>query len=185
MAFKYGSDASLSGGDALARGLGYFSLALGVAEMVAPGKIAKTFGLEGKEGLLRAFGAREIASGVGALSADPQPALWSRVAGDVIDMATLALGSKAQNADTKRNVWVGIAAVAGVAALDAFAASLAAKRGGERPPPADYSDRSGFPKGVEAARGYYRQKQERGPAVAHHDARDDKKSGEARKPKAG
>ena len=180
MAFKYGKDSSLSGADALVRGIGLFSLGLGVAELVAPGKIAKTFGLEGKEGLLRVFGAREIASGIGTLSIDPQPALWSRVAGDIADMATLALGTRAGSGDTKRNALIGIGAVAGMAALDAFAATLMSKRGGERPPPADYSDRSGLPKGVEASRGYYRQKKEQGPAVAQHDARKDRRhSGES------
>jgi hypothetical protein len=174
MAFKYGKDSSLSGADALVRGIGLFSLGLGVAELVAPGRIAKTFGLEGKEGLLRAFGAREIASGIGTLSSDPQPALWSRVGGDVLDMAILAFGARSDRQDAKRNALIGIGAVAGIAALDAFAATLMSKRGGERPPPADYSDRSGLPNGVEASRGYYRQKQERGPAVAHHDARDDR-----------
>ncbi len=174
MAMKYGKDSSLTGADALVRGIGLFSLGLGVAELVAPGRIAKTFGLEGKENLLRAFGAREIASGIGTLSVDPQPALWSRVAGDVLDMGTLALGTRSDNPDAKRNAAIGIAAVAGIAALDAFAATLMGKRGGERPPPADYSDRSGLPKGVEASRGYYRQRQERGPAVAQHDARDDR-----------
>lgn len=174
MAMKYGKDSSLTGADALVRGIGLFSLGLGVAELVAPGKIAKTFGLEGKENLLRAFGAREIASGIGTLSIDPRPALWSRVAGDVIDMGTLAFGAKSQDPDAKRNAMLGIAAVAGIAALDAFAANLMGKRGGDRPPPADYSDRSGLPKGAEASRGYYRQKQERGPAVASHDAREDR-----------
>lgn len=178
MAFKYGSGGSLSGGDALARSLGYLSLAIGVAELVAPGKIAKTFGLEGKEGLLRAFGAREIASGIGALSADPQPALWSRVAGDVVDMATLALGSKSGTEDVKRNVWMGVAAVAGLAALDAFAATLTAGRGGKRPPPADYSDRSGLPMGPTASRGYYRKKKEKGPAIARDAHADPKHSSE-------
>jgi hypothetical protein len=174
MAMKYGSNSSLTGADALVRGIGLFSIGLGVAELVAPGKIASTFGLEGKENLLRAFGAREIASGIGTLSTDPQPALWSRVAGDVLDMGTLALGTRSDNPDAKRNAMIGIAAVAGIAALDAFAATLMKKRGGERPPPADYSDRSGLPKGAEASRGYYRQKKERGPAVAHHDAREDR-----------
>jgi hypothetical protein len=174
MAFKYGSNSSLTGADALVRGIGLFSLGLGVAELVAPGKIAKAFGLEGKETLLRAYGAREIASGIGTLSMNPQPALWSRVAGDVADMATLAFGTRSENPDAKRNAWIGIAAVAGIAAIDAFAANLMAKRGGDRPPPADYSDRSGLPKGAEVSRGYYRQKKERGPAVSHHDARKDR-----------
>ncbi|NNM78319.1 DUF4267 domain-containing protein [Sphingomonas sp. ID1715] len=175
MAFKYGKDSSLTGADALVRGIGLFSLGLGVAELVAPGKIARTFGLEGKEGLLRAYGAREIASGIGTLSTDPQPALWSRVAGDVLDMATLALGTRSGKEDAKRNAMLGIGAVAGIAALDAFAATLMGRRGGERPPPADYSDRSGLPKGVEASRGYYRQRKERGPAVAQQDAREDRR----------
>jgi hypothetical protein len=174
MAFKYGSNSSLSGSDALVRGIGLFSLGLGVAELVAPGKIARTFGLEGKENLLRAYGAREIGAGIGTLSTDPQPALWARVAGDFIDMATLAFGAKSENQETKRNALMGVAAVAGITALDAFAATMMGKRGGERPPPADYSDRSGLPKGIEASRGYYRQKKEKGPAVAQHDAREDR-----------
>lgn len=174
MAFKYGSNSSLSAGDALVRGIGLFSIGLGVAELVAPGKIAKTFGLEGKENLLRAYGVREIGSGIGTLSTDPTPALWSRVGGDALDLATLAFGAKGSDDRTKKNAMIGIAAVAGITALDALAASLMKKRGGERPPPADYSDRSGLPMGVEASRGYYQQRKTRGPAVAHHDAREDR-----------
>lgn len=174
MAFKYGSNSSLSGADALVRGIGLFSIALGVAELVAPGKIARTFGLEGKENLLRAYGLREIGAGIGTLSTDPQPALWLRVGGDVLDMATLAFGARSSDGETRNNALIGIAAVAGIAALDALAASLMGKRGGVRPPPADFSDRSGLPKGVEASRGYYRQKKTTGPAVAHHDVREDR-----------
>jgi hypothetical protein len=174
MAFKYGSNSSLSGGDALVRGIGLFSLGLGVAELVAPGKIARTFGLEGKENLLRAYGLREIGAGIGTLSTDPVPALWARVGGDVLDMATLAFGANRGDEPAKKNAMMGIAAVAGIAALDAFAATLMKKRGGERPPPADFSDRSGLPMGVEASRGYYRQRKTTGPAVAHHDVREDR-----------
>jgi hypothetical protein len=180
MAFKYGSNSSLSGADALVRGIGLFSIGLGVAELVAPGKIARAFGLEGRETLLRAYGLREIGSGIGTLSVDPRPALWSRVGGDALDLATLAFGLKGADDRQKKNVTLGLAAVAGIAALDAFAATLMGKRGGERPPPADYSDRSGLPKGVEASRGYYQQKPTTGPAVANHDVRDDRMhSGEA------
>lgn len=174
MAFKYGSNSSLSAGDALVRGIGLFSIGLGVAELVAPGRIARTFGLDGKENLLRAYGVREIGSGIGTLSTDPVPALWSRVGGDALDLATLALGAKRDDDRGRKNAMIGIAAVAGIAALDAFAASMMAKRGGERPPPADYSDRSGLPMGIEASRGYYQQRKTRGPAVAHHDVREDR-----------
>jgi len=174
MAWKYGSDSSLSASDALVRGIGLFSLGLGAAELIAPGKITRTFGLEGKENLIRAFGAREIAGGIGTLSINPQPALWARFAGDVMDAATVALGTRHEDEEKRRNAWIGVGAAVGFAALDAFAATLMGKRGGERPPPADYSDRSGLPKGVEASRGYCRQKREKGPAVATHDARKDR-----------
>ena len=180
MAFKYGSNSSLTASDAMVRGIGLFALGLGVAEIVAPGKFTRMFGLEGKENLIRAYGVREIGSAIGTLSIDPQPALWARAAGDVLDLATVALGTRSGNQEQKRNAWIGVAAAAGFAAMDAFAATLMAKRGGERPPPADYSDRSGLPMGVEASRGYYRQKKERGPAVAQQDARQDRvHSGEA------
>ena len=54
---------SLTAPDRLARGLGWFSLALGAVELMAPGHITRTLGLEGKEALVRAYGAREVASG--------------------------------------------------------------------------------------------------------------------------
>lgn len=174
MAFKYGSNSSLSGADALVRGIGLFSIGLGVAELVAPGRIAKPLGLDGKEGLIRAFGLREIGSGIATLSTDPQPALWSRVAGDLLDLATLGWGARSADGPVRRNALMAMGAVAGIAALDAFAASLTGRRGGERPPPADYSDRSGLPLGVAASRGHYAQKRAQGPAIADRDARADR-----------
>lgn len=177
MGMKYGKDSSLTPADALVRGIGLFSLGLGIAELVAPGKLTKTFGLEGKENLVRAYGLREIAGGIGTLSINPQPALWARFAGDLMDMGTVALGTRSKDETERRNAWIGVAAAAGFAALDAFAASLMGKRGGERPPPADYSDRSGLPKGVEASRGYWAERREKGPAVAQRDARGGQPSG--------
>lgn len=180
MAFKYGSNSSLTPADALVRGIGLFSIGLGMAELIAPGRIAKPLGLEGKENLLRAYGLREIGAGISTLSTDPQPALWSRVAGDVLDLATLALGARDKPDAIRRNAGMAMAAVAGITVLDALAATLMGKRGGVRAEPADYSDRSGFPGGVEAARGYYAQRRTRGPAVASHDAREDRTHSGAR-----
>lgn len=63
--------------DALARGLGWFSIGLGLAEFLMPQTMARTVGLEGKESLVRAFGLRAIASGAGILMArDPEPWIW-------------------------------------------------------------------------------------------------------------
>src|SRR5215213_2735411 len=80
---------SLSSSDQLARALGWFSIGLGVAEIAAPRSFTRALGMEGKEGFVRACGAREIASGMLSLSVDKEKGLWSRVAGDGLDIATL------------------------------------------------------------------------------------------------
>jgi len=111
--------------EGLAKGLGWFSIGLGLAELVAPSGVARLIGVADdpdNRALLRTCGAREVASGVGILSqSEPASLLWGRVAGDVMDLCLLgtALGS----ARTERvRTAVGIAAVAGVAMLDLFAA---------------------------------------------------------------
>src|ERR1700751_3255609 len=78
---------------ALARGLGWFSIGLGLAEMLAPKMLTRQMGMKGKEALLRFYGAREIAGGIGILmSGNPGPWIWGRVAGNALDLATLITG---------------------------------------------------------------------------------------------
>jgi uncharacterized membrane protein len=109
----------------LATGLGWFSLALGTAELAAPRTMARLIGIPDDPRLvsvLRAFGAREIASGLGLL-AQPDRAgwAWSRVGGDAIDLAFL--GSAANEDSTNRQrIALAAAAVAGVTALDLICA---------------------------------------------------------------
>ena len=79
--------------DALARGLGWFSLGLGLAELIAPRLLGRALGMERQSGLLQAYGVREIATGLGILmSRDPTPWICGRIAGDALDLATLAAG---------------------------------------------------------------------------------------------
>src|SRR3712207_9206638 len=68
----------------LARGLGWFSIGLGLAELLAPRGVAKVAGVRGGTGLIRLMGLREIAHGVAifAQGRPPAGAVWSRVAGD-------------------------------------------------------------------------------------------------------
>jgi hypothetical protein len=148
-------DRSLTTTDRVARGLGWFSIALGVAELVAPGKLARTLGLEGHERLLQAYGGREIGAGVWALSDTPAPAIWSRVAGDFVDLATLAAGLRGADDEQRRNAWIALAAVVGITAVDIFTAASLSAESSERKGDTgrDYSDRSGFPRGVQSARG--------------------------------
>src|SRR5579875_1707488 len=77
-----------------AQALGVFSIALGLAELIAPRRLAQSFGLDGKETIVRAFGGREIAAGIAALAGFAAPAMWARVAVDVLDLAMLAGGRR-------------------------------------------------------------------------------------------
>jgi hypothetical protein len=148
-------DRSLTVTDRVARGLGWFSLGLGLAEIVAPGRLGRALGLEGKESLLRAYGGREIGAGIWALSDTPAPAIWARVAGDLVDLGTLAAGLRGGDDDQRRNAFIALAAVGGITLVDLLTAmKLSAETSenkGEKG--RDYSDRSGFPGGVDKARG--------------------------------
>ncbi|MBV8511626.1 MAG: hypothetical protein JO289_15830 [Xanthobacteraceae bacterium] len=143
---------SLSSADKLARALGWFSIGLGLAELIAPNSITRALGLRGKEGLVRSYGAREIAAGVLSLSTEKQAGLWSRVAGDGLDAATLASGLRNDNPQ-RNNVAFALMMVLGIAALDiAVAQQTTARHTRSRSRPRLYADRSGFPKGLGAAR---------------------------------
>ena len=80
----------------LARGLGWFSIGLGLTQIVAPGWLGRAIGVGERNGLMRALGAREIITGLAVLAERPSPALpiWGRVAGDAMDMALLAAALK-------------------------------------------------------------------------------------------
>ena len=87
-----------TGALALAQGLGWFSIGLGVAELIAPGHLARFLGMDDHADLIRAYGAREIVTGVGILSQEnPTLWIWGRVGGDVLDLETLARGIGSDN----------------------------------------------------------------------------------------
>jgi hypothetical protein len=137
-----------------ARLLGWASFGLAAAMLFAPRRITRTFGLEGKENLIRAFGAQEVAAGIGALSVEPSPAMWGRTGGDVIHIGTLATGLVSDDPDQRRNTMIGLAVLVGFLAVDGLVASkLTAERSRSRGTSRDYSDRSGFPGGAAGARG--------------------------------
>jgi hypothetical protein len=145
---------SRSNHDELARSLGYFSLALGVAELLAPRALCNAIGLKGLEGVVRAYGAREIATGVAILTShDPAPWIWARVAGDMADIATVATGVQQHN-PKRENATLALAALTAVTLVDVACASrLSSEKGGRKTAIADYGDRSGFPQGLGGAKG--------------------------------
>jgi hypothetical protein len=117
----------------VARALGWFSFGLGAAELIASGRLARWLGLEGKEGLIRFHGAREVGAGLAAFAANPAPAMVARAAGDAVDIGTLALGLRRDDRAVRRNVAIALVAVAGVTLLDLWAsARLVAERRAQR-----------------------------------------------------
>jgi len=104
----------------VACGLGWFSIGLGLAEVFAPGLVARMSGIPAQRGLIRFLGFREIASGLAIFSQRrPVQAVWARVAGDVMDLAVLASAYGSPESNPVK-VSASIAAVAGVTALDVY-----------------------------------------------------------------
>ena len=137
----------------LAHQLGWFSIALGVMALLASRRVAHALGMNGQERLIRAYGVRELGKGIGLLSSpNPAPWLWGRVAGDALDLGTLAYAY--QRSPNRGTIALALANVATVIALDVFAAQQLQRTARRQQLPARYySQRSGFPRGVEAARG--------------------------------
>jgi uncharacterized membrane protein len=110
--------------DRLADALGWFSVGLGLAQLVAPDRMTRLVGAHDgprSRTLMRTLGMRELASGVGILSSSsPGPWLWARVAGDMMDLAILGNVAASDDARSTRAL-AATAAVLGVTALDAFA----------------------------------------------------------------
>lgn len=126
---------------AVAYGLGIFSIGLGLAELVAPRFVRRVAGFTVDDASMRLYGVREIATGVAILAASNRaPWVWGRVAGDALDIAT-----------ARRPAAIG--ALAGVTALD-IGTAVALQRENRAPQRTfDYSDRSGFPRPVAEMRG--------------------------------
>jgi hypothetical protein len=124
-----------AGPDPLAVGLGWFSLALGVVELAAPHGVARLIGVRPTEQTiktLQALGAREVGAGLAILTQPDRPAwMWSRVAGDAVDLAALAAAMSSPR--TRRGpAMIATAAVVGVTALDVLCARQLQQRQEER-----------------------------------------------------
>ena len=119
-----------TGGESLANFLGWFSIGLGLAEFLAPNGIAKIIGVDEDDNrnIIRAMGAREIGHGLAILTnQQPTKSVWSRVAGDALDLTFL--GRALANPDNARGrTAFATANVLAVTALDVLAARKLAKQ---------------------------------------------------------
>jgi len=107
----------------LARGLGWFSIGLGLTELLAPRAIASIAGVsKTRTGLIRLYGLRELASGITIFSQEkPAEGVWSRVAGDALDLASLGAAFTSPNSNKGRLAFA-TANVLAVTALDVMCA---------------------------------------------------------------
>jgi uncharacterized membrane protein len=112
----------------ISRTLGWFSIGLGLTELLAPRRLGKAVGLNNHTALLRIFGIREILSGVAILS-QPRSATWvqTRVVGDLLDLAVLGAALRSDGSNKPR-LMAAAAAVAGVTIADVLCSQKLAKR---------------------------------------------------------
>lgn len=144
----------------IAQGLGWFSIALGISEILMPRAVARVSGTRLAPAYVRLYGLRELACGIGILvSGKPKPFLWGRLAGDGLDLAALGCGSRTGLArDRRRSVGAAVN-VLGVTALDAYAVTALSRQershARERSDSwrQDYATRSGFPREPAQMRG--------------------------------
>ena len=115
--------------NAMATLLGWFSIGLGLHQLLRPRSWTRGLGTNNRTGLVRgAYGARELAAGVGLLaSGNPAPFLATRAAGDFLDLATLGRILLSRNG-RKATAAIALAAVIGITLLDLAAAKAAQSR---------------------------------------------------------
>lgn len=117
----------------LARGLGWLSIGIGIAQVLAPRTVARLIGVPVPAALTMLCGVREIVSGIGILTQDdPAPWLRARVAGDALDLAGMGAGLMVPGAD-RRRIAVATAAIAGITAADVYCSRELALNGRRSP----------------------------------------------------
>ena len=114
----------------VAQGLGWLSIGLGVVQVLAPRLVGGLIGAGRRHtGVIQAMGVREIGHGAAIFSQKhPTEAVWSRVGGDVLDLALLATALGASGTGKGRLLGA-TAAVAGVTALDVACARQLSREG--------------------------------------------------------
>jgi len=112
----------------LAGGVGWFSIGIGLAQRRAPHGVSRAIGVQQHPHLLRALGTREIVNGIGILRQRRRAGwLWTRVAGDALDLALLGMAARNLRGQSGR-IGLATAAVAGVAVLDLLSSIQTAER---------------------------------------------------------
>ncbi|GLK56425.1 hypothetical protein JOD31_002461 [Methylopila capsulata] len=105
--------------------LGWLTLALAAVELAAPGRLSRSLGLSANHQFLKGFGAREMATGAGLFGwrrgRGRSLWIWARVAGDAMDIATIAPALGRDNPKRKAAI-AAFAVVVGVTLVDVLCA---------------------------------------------------------------
>jgi uncharacterized membrane protein len=105
----------------LVHGLGWVSVGLGIALIVAPRTAARCAGLNVPSAMIRACGVRKLACGIGILTQPSQlPWIHARIAGDALDLVGLAAAAPFSSHGGR--LTLATAAVGGITVLDVNAA---------------------------------------------------------------
>ncbi len=118
------SEGSATPTDALVKGLGAASLGLGLAEVLAPRKVAAVAGVpdtDRSRSVIRALGLRECGHAA-ALFFGPNKLVWTRVAGDVLDVGVLLAGVAQRPRGRRGRGTAAALALAVIGALDLYVA---------------------------------------------------------------
>ncbi|HEX6601059.1 MAG TPA: hypothetical protein VF030_00320 [Solirubrobacterales bacterium] len=139
----------------VAEGLGWFSLGLGVAQLLAPGALNRLAGIRDDAPARRAqriVGIREVGAFAAIMADRPRPALplWSRVGGDLMDLALLGHAWQDKRENGPRLAMT-IASIAGVTGLDIYAAIRHTEAERRRDPEMEGKAAGGGPVQVKAA----------------------------------
>lgn len=139
----------------IAEGLGWFSLGLGAAQLLAPGALNRLAGIhdDAAARLAQRFvGVREVGAFAAIMIDRPRPALplWSRVGGDLIDLALLGRAWERKRESAPR-LALTIANIVAVTGLDTYAAIRHTKAERRREPEMEGKAAGGGPVQVKAA----------------------------------
>ncbi|MBF9127876.1 SRPBCC family protein [Plantactinospora sp. S1510] len=121
----------------LPRSLGLLSLGLGAAAIGAPSQVGRLIGVDdsmiARTTVLPGIGARELLSAVGLLvGRHPSGWVWTRVAGDAMDLAALANAMRDRQGRRRQRLGATLAVVAGITAVDVLAGVLSTRAAGAR-----------------------------------------------------
>ncbi|SNS11298.1 Uncharacterized membrane protein [Streptosporangium subroseum] len=122
--------------DRLACALGWASLGLGAVQLAAPDAVSRISGVDDSAGARSAVslvGARELFhAGVLLGSREPAPWVWTRVAGDALDLMLLGRSLADRTGWRRQRVAAVMAAVAGITVVDLYTAVRANRSRGTR-----------------------------------------------------